>query len=177
MMDSSQGTVDVIISYSRTDSDFVDRLEPDLKAHNLSVWVDRRKLEGGQVWDAEIRSAIDQCRILLMVISPEALASPWVTKEYQYALKRHKEVIPLRLYPTGDLPPELQRLQWVDFLLTMNFEATYPAHLQDLIKAITFNIERYNDTMTAKPHEGRDSRSTRNAKVFGLRVVSCFIPC
>jgi hypothetical protein len=150
MMQAGQTSVDVIISYSRTDSDFVDRLEADLKAHNLTVWVDRRKLEGGQVWDAEIRSAIDHCRVLLMVISPDALDSPWVTKEYQYALKRHKEVIPLRLYPTGELPPELQRLQWVDFLLTMNFESTYPAHLQELLKAIHLRIERYTADEAAR---------------------------
>lgn len=166
MMPTGQASVDVIISYSRTDSDFVDRLEADLKAHNLTVWVDRRKLEGGQVWDTEIRNAIDQCRILLMVISPAALDSPWVTKEYQYALKRHKEVIPVRYLPSGELPSELQRLQWVDFQLTMNFESTYPAHLQELLKAINFHIERYNATEAA-----RQSRQAKREKSRRVRLV------
>jgi hypothetical protein len=94
MMQTDQSSADIVISYSRTDSDFVDRLEADLKAHNLTTWVDRRKLEGGQVWEADIRSAIDHCRVLLVVISPDALDSPWVTKEYRYALKRHKEASP-----------------------------------------------------------------------------------
>jgi hypothetical protein len=165
-METRGASVDVIVSYSRTDSDFVDRLESDLKAHNLTVWVDRRKLEGGQVWDAEIRKAIDQCRVLLMVISPAALASLWVTKEYRYALKRHKEVIPVRLYPTGELPPALQRLQWVDFLLTMNFEATYQAHAQDLLKAIDFHIERYNAGEAA-----RDERQAQRDRRRGLRLA------
>jgi hypothetical protein len=167
MMQTSQPSVDIVISYSRTDSDFVDRLESDLKAHNLTPWIDRRKLEGAQVLDAEIRTAIDQCRILLMVISPDALASPWVTREYQYALKRHKEVIPVRYYPTAEIPPELQRLQWVDFLLTMNFESTYPTYLQDLLKAIDLHLERY------KAHQAaRLSRQAKRDKRIGLRLAS-----
>ena len=31
----------VFISYSRKDSDFVDRLEADLKARGFATWVDR----------------------------------------------------------------------------------------------------------------------------------------
>jgi hypothetical protein len=160
MMQTSHPSVDIVISYSRTDSDFVDRLESDLKAHNLTPWVGRRKPEGAQVWDAETRTAINQCCILLIVISPNALASPWVTKEYQYALKRHKEVIPVRYYPTMEIPPELQLLQWADFLLTMNFESTYPAHLQDLLKAIDVHLERY------KVHQA--TRLSRQAKPMTL---------
>jgi hypothetical protein len=169
-MQTGQASVDVIISYSRNDSDFVDRLEADLKAQNLTVWVDRRKLEGGQVWDTEIQGAIDHCRVLLMVISPAALESPWVTKEYQYALKRHKEVIPLRYHPTGELPPELQKLQWVDFQLTMNFEATYPAHLQELLKAITFHIERFNARENAR-EALRQARRTQRDQHKALRLA------
>ena len=166
-MQTSHPSVDIVISYSRTDSDFVDRLESDLKAHNLTPWVDRRELEGAQVWDAQTRTAIDQCRILLVVISPDALASPWVTKEYRYALKRHKEVIPVRYYPTAEIPRELQRLHWVDFLLTMNFESTYPAHLQDLLKAIDVHLERYT------VHEAaRLSRQAKRDQRMGLRLAS-----
>jgi hypothetical protein len=167
MMQTYHPSVDIVIAYYRTDSDFVDRLESDLKAHNLTVWVDRRKLEGAEVWDAETRTTIDQSRIFLMVISPDALASPWVTKEYQYALKRHKEVIPVRYYPTAEIPPELQRLQWVDFLLTMNFESTYPAHLQDLLKAIDFHLQHYRFHDAA-----RLSRQTKRDKRIGFSLAS-----
>jgi hypothetical protein len=165
-MQTNHPSVDIVISYSRTDSDFVDRLESDLKAHNPTPWVDRRKLDDAQVWDAETRTAIDQCRILLIVISPDALASPWVTKEYQYALKRHKEVIPVRYYPTAEIPPELRRLHWVDFLLTMNFESTYPAHLQDLLEAIDIHLERYNVHQAA-----RLSRQAKRHQRIGLRLA------
>jgi hypothetical protein len=163
MMQTDQAPADIVISYSRTDSDFVDRLEADLKAHDLSTWVDRRQLEGGQVWEADIRSAIDHCRLLLVVISPDALASPWVTKEYRYALKRHKEVIPVRYHPTGELPPALQKLQWVNFLLSMNFEATYPAQLQELLKAIHLRIERYtaNEAARLATQQTREQRRGR----------------
>jgi hypothetical protein len=74
-MEDEHASADLAISYARTDSDFVDRLEADLTAQGYSTWVDRRKLEGGQVWDAVIRNAIDHCRVVLVVISPDALAS------------------------------------------------------------------------------------------------------
>jgi hypothetical protein len=38
----------VFLSYSRGDSQFVDRLEAELCVRGLDVWVDRRRLEGGQ---------------------------------------------------------------------------------------------------------------------------------
>jgi hypothetical protein len=175
MMQTAHAPVDVVVSYSRTDSDFVDRLEADLNAHQVTTWVDRRKLEGGQAWNAEIRSAIDQCRILLVLISPDALGSPWVRQEYRYALKQHKEVIPVRYHPTAGLPAELQKLQWIDFLLTMNFEATYPAHLQDLLKAIEFHFERYNAGEAART-ETREQRArgTRRRLAAGL-VISVLV--
>jgi hypothetical protein len=168
MMQAGHAPVDVVISYSRTDSDFVDRLEADLNAHQVTTWVDRRQLEGGQVWEADIRSAIDHCRTLLVVISPDALASVWVRQEYRYALKQHKEVIPVRYHPTAKLPPELQKLQWINFLLTMNFEATYQAHLQELLKAIEFHLERSQAREAAQAQtQAKLATGTRHRRVVG----------
>ena len=57
----------LFISYSRTDSAFVDRLEGDLQAHNFHTWVDRSELKGGQDWPDELEKAIEQCQILLFI--------------------------------------------------------------------------------------------------------------
>lgn len=171
-MQTSEASIDVVISYSRAESDFVDRLESDLKSHHLITWVDRSKLVPGQVWNAEILSAIDHCRILLVIISPTAVDSPDVTREWQYALKHYKDVIPVRYFPPEKLPPELQRLQWVDFLLTMQFEATYPAQLQALLKAIDLHVERYNTGETA-----RQAQQAIHAKRTRVRLAGGLASC
>jgi hypothetical protein len=75
----------LFISYSRTDSAFADRLFADLLARSFRPWMDRRKLEGGQDFLNEIQSAIDRCQVLLLILSPEAMASKNVRREYRYA--------------------------------------------------------------------------------------------
>ena len=57
----------IFISYSRTDSTFVDQLETDLQRNGIHTWVDRRGLEGGLDWVDQLQGAIDKCQILLVV--------------------------------------------------------------------------------------------------------------
>ena len=40
--------INIFISYSHRDSDFVDRLEVDLRAQGFGTWMDRQRLAGGQ---------------------------------------------------------------------------------------------------------------------------------
>ncbi|HZC06867.1 MAG TPA: DUF4231 domain-containing protein [Ktedonobacterales bacterium] len=126
----------IMISYSRTDSDFVDRLQADLELHRFNVWVDRRKLESGQEWDAVIQHAIRDCTVLLVVLSPAALDSIFVRKEYLLALDDGKKVIPVRYFPTLSLPPELAKLQVTNLQAGMNFEDRYATGLRQLVHVI-----------------------------------------
>jgi hypothetical protein len=86
----------IFISYSRTDSQFVDRLEADLRARQFDPWVDRRKLEGGQDWQDELQRAIDACQVVCLVLTPAALASDAVKMEYRYAQRKRKPLISTR---------------------------------------------------------------------------------
>jgi TIR domain len=105
----------IFISYARTDSSFTDRLEADLQARNFYTWVDRRKLEGGQVWLDELENAIERCHVLLVVLSPNAVKSDYVRMEYRYAQKLGKSVIPLEYQSCQKVPIDLNSLQWVSF--------------------------------------------------------------
>src|SRR5579863_5810609 len=85
----------VFISYSREDSAFVDRLEADLRARGFLTWVDRRRLEGGQDWQAEIDRAIDRHTVMVLVLSPNSINSVAVRHEYDYAMARNKLIYPI----------------------------------------------------------------------------------
>ena len=121
----------IFISYSRTDSEFVDRLEADLKARNFYTWVDRLKLEGGQNFRSEIQKAIDHCQIMLVVLSPEAMASKYVRQEYEYADSRDKHIIPLNWRTTIEVFFGLHGIHWVDF------RGSHDQGLADLLNALS----------------------------------------
>ncbi len=49
---------EIFVSYSRSDSDFVDKLIGELEQSGLHVWVDREDIGGGDRWRASISEAI-----------------------------------------------------------------------------------------------------------------------
>jgi hypothetical protein len=122
-----------MISYSRTDSDFVDRLQRDLMCRGFPVWVDRTNIAGGARWADDIDAAIDGAEVVLVVCSPAAMGSRWVRRECRRALNGSKFVIPLRYYPCS-LPRELERLQALDFPVGINLEAMYVRQLDDALR-------------------------------------------
>src|SRR5262245_2051530 len=97
----------LFISHSSHDDTFVRNLRAALADHGQDGWIDSRELRGGDpLWPA-IQQAIDDASAYAVVISTEALQSPWVGKELLYALDIRKQrgkdqfpVIPLSLNGT-----------------------------------------------------------------------------
>ncbi len=104
----------IFISYSHADSDFVDQLEADLRSQGFETWVDRQRLAGGQRWRRELQEAVEHAQVLLLVLSPDAVASENVQIEYDYVLDLGKLLIPV-YYRQCDVPMELHAIQWIDF--------------------------------------------------------------
>ncbi len=104
----------VFISYSRSDSEFVDLLQRLLVSKGYNVWIDRRNIEAGSRWDESVEEALRGSSHVLVVISPEAASSQNVTDEWSFALEEGKTVIPL-YYRQCSIPMRLRRLQWLDF--------------------------------------------------------------
>src|SRR5437763_17113820 len=106
--------ISLFISYAHADSAFVDRLEADLRKEGFDPWVDRQRLKGGQRWRRELQDAVKRAQVLLIVLSPDAVASNNVQIEYDYVLDLGKLVIPL-YYRQCEVPMELRAIQWIDF--------------------------------------------------------------
>jgi hypothetical protein len=102
--------ISIFISYAHADRAFVQRLEADLRQQGFAAWVDVAGLSGGQQWRRELQAAIDRSHVLLVVLSPEAVASRYVQIEYGYAIDEGKLVIPL-YYRACNVPMELRPLQ------------------------------------------------------------------
>jgi len=108
------------VSYSRNDgADFALSLADKLQAGPppYRVWVDTREMQPGrQDWDDQLVEAIQTCRGLLFVMSPDSVRIGSGCKdEWVWALKYKKPVIPVRLHADADLPFRLSSRQFVDF--------------------------------------------------------------
>ncbi len=87
----------VFISYSRSDSAFVDRLEKELESRGFDVWVDRADIGAGSAWRAEIAQAIRGCDAFVLVFSPRAAGSVNISKELALADNYEKRILPVVL--------------------------------------------------------------------------------
>jgi hypothetical protein len=106
----------VFISYSREDRMPVERLAELLKANGLEVWTDS-EIPIGEDWQRAIETAIDEASVILLVMSPSSMASPWLQVEYGMALRSGAKIIPLVLgdAPRSGLPLYLRKHHAVEF--------------------------------------------------------------
>jgi TIR domain len=84
----------IFLSYSRLDQEYVDELCALLKAHRVPVWVDH-DIDYGSRWLSVVRTRVDECTAMVVVMSPSAENSPWVAREIHRAQDRQKVIFPL----------------------------------------------------------------------------------
>jgi WD40 repeat protein/GTPase SAR1 family protein len=110
---------DVFLSHNAKDKPRVRRLAGRLKRAGLRVWFDEWNVHSGDVISLKVDEGLEQSRVLLLCISPNALASNWVALERSTAIHRDpsnegRRFIPL-LLADCDLPDTLRRYKYVDF--------------------------------------------------------------
>ncbi|MCK4414438.1 MAG: TIR domain-containing protein [Candidatus Eisenbacteria sp.] len=112
-------TYDVFLSHNAKDKPRVRRLAERLKQAGLRVWFDEWNVAPGDIISLKVDEGLDQSRVLLLCISPNALASGWVALERSTAIHRDpanegRRFIPL-LLADCELPDTLRRYKYVDF--------------------------------------------------------------
>lgn len=106
----------VFVSYAHSDwQDFVSGFTNRLSTTGYEVWVDQHLLVGGSDWVDTIAQALEECKVLVLVMSPEALASRYVKMEYRYFFNYDKPIIPVLYKPIKSMPVELMSTQYIDF--------------------------------------------------------------
>ena len=103
----------VFISYSRKDIAFVDQLAADLKKAGLDVWYDVSGIAGGDRWRSEIENALRASQFVLVVLSPDAITSEWVEREFLFSSNLKRKIIPL-MYRSCELPLNYVDLNFID---------------------------------------------------------------
>jgi hypothetical protein len=127
-------TKNIFMSYSRRELGFVDDLVSKLEGEGYNVWLDYRVLVPGTSWKDQIDKGLNHSDTVLLVVSKASLASKYVTLEWQHFLETNKRVI-LLIFEAVDLPPELEKYEWVDF------RGSYKAGLQELFSQLKQPIQ------------------------------------
>ncbi|MEM6692125.1 MAG: toll/interleukin-1 receptor domain-containing protein [Planctomycetota bacterium] len=101
------------ISYSREDDTFADLMRMKLKEAGIGTWMDVDTSPGDE-WRTRIDDGIKTSDALIVVLSPAACNSPYVTYEWAFAIGYGKRVIPVLLKP-AKFHPRLEEFQYLDF--------------------------------------------------------------
>jgi hypothetical protein len=96
-MDSpTTSTGHVFISYAREDQTYARKLADSLRKRGLETWMDDR-IDPAQRWWSTIVQALRDCIAFVVVMTPDAGESIWVSKEIHLALEERKPLFPLLL--------------------------------------------------------------------------------
>lgn len=126
----------VFLSYSRLDRDFVGRLADDLAARGIESWLDTDDLPTNDEdrWRRAVVHGIRESAALVLVLSPNSVSSGAVERELTIAAEVSRRIIPIvhRACELSDgLMFELAGLQRTDFV-----EQPYEIALNDLVRRI-----------------------------------------
>lgn len=83
------------ISYSSQNTSDAENVKRLLEDNNISCWMAKYDIPGGNSFSTEIIQAIDGCSVFLLLVTREAQVSQWVPKELDYAIGKGKFILPL----------------------------------------------------------------------------------
>lgn len=107
----------VFLSYSHHDRELAQQLVGQLEAAGFPVWDPAREILPGDNWAAELGKALAEADAMVMLVSPEALASDWMQHEIEFALGSERlqgRLVPVLVKPTAELPWIFKKLQLVE---------------------------------------------------------------
>jgi hypothetical protein len=93
----------VFLSYARADGEqFASNLRTRLESEGIPLWQDRIGMEGGKDWWQQIKDALNVVEFMVLAMTPVAMQSETVRKEWHYARRVGVCVYPIKAAPTLD---------------------------------------------------------------------------
>jgi formylglycine-generating enzyme required for sulfatase activity len=108
---------EVFISYASVDKEIAERICRVLENVGISCWIAPRNIEPGVDYPTALLEAIHSARVLLLVLTEAAAASPHILSEVGHAFSGKKRIVPFRI-SQKTLPEDLEYFlsltQWLD---------------------------------------------------------------
>ncbi len=146
----------VFLSYARSDGEALARaLRARLIEEDVPLWRDREGMEGGRDWWQQITAAIDRVEYLVLLMTPAALGSAMVRREWRYARQRGVTVYPVKADPALDFAT-LPR--WMRSAHFYDLEHEWRKFVADLHQRpqpvrVPFMVEDLPPDFVARPHQ------------------------
>ena len=149
----------VFISYSSADSATADSVVASLEGHGVGCWIAPRDVTPGSQYAEEIIAAINEAKVIVLVLSENAVASAHVGKEIERASSKRRRIIALRTDATPltrALEYFLSESQWIDVA-----DLGMPAALTKLTQAVRRGL---TPSSWAVPKLGADADNLADRK-------------
>jgi TolB-like protein/Flp pilus assembly protein TadD len=137
-------TADVFVSYSREDKDRVLSLTSKLREAGISLWIDQGSIDGATMWSEEIVNALENAKVLLLMVTERSVNSHNVVKEVALASERKSHILPIHLEPThipASLKYPLAGIQHIEY---------FQGDQEDNLKNVLRSLERIGVTVDMK---------------------------
>lgn len=110
-------SVKIFISHAERDRPYATALGKALKDAGESVW-EPQGLQPGENWGLKSGEALAGADAIVVLLSPESVATEWVRKEIEFAITSPRlkgRLIPVLVRPARDIPWILRELpQWLE---------------------------------------------------------------
>jgi TIR domain-containing protein len=104
----------VFISHSNETRDLAKKVREALKRAGLDVWNYEQEILPGDNWAAKMGQALESSEAMVVLLTPEALNSPTVRSDIEFALGKKtfsKRLIPVLVGTEENISP--QKLPWI----------------------------------------------------------------
>src|SRR5580698_1376013 len=131
---------DVFISHSAKDKVTADAVCATLESEGVRCWIAPRDVLASREYGEAIIDAIEECRIMVLVFTANANASPQIRREVERAVNRGVAIRPVRIedvLPGKGLEYFIGNVHWLDAL-----NPPLEAHLKSLAGTIKILLAR-----------------------------------
>ena len=137
---------DVFISYSSKDKPTADAVCANLESGGVRCWMAPRDILPGSDWGESIVDGIKRCRVMILVFSSNANASPQIRREVERAVNKGVPIIPFRIeevMPTRSLEYFISTPHWMDAM-----SPPLEKHLTKLTEVVLTLLSTLQDRVT-----------------------------
>lgn len=122
---SNELSADIYIAFSKSDFDFANRIQLELRIHGKITWFEHMYIAKDSNYNNELFKGIEEAPFFLFIISPEAVKNQQTLLELSQAVSLNKKIIPIvyKQITRNELPPALRDAEHIGF--TTDFHTSF----------------------------------------------------
>ncbi|MFC2064639.1 TIR domain-containing protein [Chloroflexota bacterium] len=166
---------DVFVSYSSIDKTIADTIVSAMEANHIRCWYAPRDIKPGEDWGKAISSAIEQCKVFLIIFSENSNRSQRVLDEVNLAISHEIPILPFRIeniQPDGAMRLHLSSRHWLDA-----YSPSWESHIKKLISTVSSNLETTitEEDVEFQESSGHQQKTTRSKGLRNIAAIAMVI--